>query len=380
MKTKFLRAAAAAIVIGGAGVAVTALAFPQMAQAAGARPAVGNALKEAVSLASSGHGSEALAKVHQAESVGSLTPSEQQMISQTKEYIAAKTGQGGGAAACRAKFTNDYNAGRYRDAIADSDCLRKGGGLSGTDQLVVAQAYYLSGDYAGAIRAARAAGGPEAAQLELSAAFKSGDSGTQRDLLEQLIRDGKSQYWSNLLTATENTKGLKDAQTLDIYRLRFLTGNMRTQDDYTLGAELALQVGSPQEAVNIVQKGMDAKVVSGDRATRLLNLAKANAAKDSANFPAMQKAADAAPTGDADIRLGQEYWGFGKGSDAVSAVQAGIKKGTTDPGNAQITLGQAYLAAGQKQAAINAFNKVGKDDGDWPVIARLWSLYATTSH
>ncbi len=380
MTNRYLRAAAAALLIGGATAAASVMLVPTVAEAAGVRPAVGTPLKEAISLANSGHGSEALAKVHQAESVSSLTPSEQQVISQTKEFIAAKTGQGSGSAACRTKFTNDYNAGRYRDAITDSDCLRKGGGLSGTDELVVAQAYYLSGQYAEAIRAARAVGGPQAAQLELSAAFKSGDAETQRTLLEQLVSDGKTQYWSNLLTTAENTHGLKDVQTLDIYRLRFLTGNMRTKDDYMLAAELALQVGSPQEAVNIVQKGIDAKVLGDDRSTRLITLAKSNAAKDSASFAAMQKAADSAPSGDADVKLGQEYWGFGKGADAVSTIQNGIKKGVTDKASAQVRLGQAYIGAGQKDAAANAFNKVTKADGNWYLIAHLWALYARTSH
>jgi len=377
MNTKYLRALTVALLLGGPVAAIVMV--PQTAQAATVRPAVGNPLKEAVALAASGNGSAAMAKVREAESVSGLTAGEQQAISQTKEYVAAKTGAGGGATGCKAKFANDYNAGRYRDAIDDADCLRKSGGMSGDDQLIVAQAYYLSGQYAEAIRAAREAGGSTAQELELSAAFKSGDSATMRDVLEDLVSEGKTQYWGNLLTSAENTKGLQDHQTLDIYRLRFLTGSLRSPDDYMLTAELALQLGSPQEAANVMQKGIDAKTLSGDRATRLLNLAKAQAAKDSAGFGAMQKAADAAKTGDADVKLGEEYWGFGRYSDALSTVQSGIKKGVSDKANAQIRLGQAYLGAGQKDAAERAFNSVTKDDGNAQVIAHLWSIYARTS-
>ena len=379
MKTRHLRALATALLLGGAGVAATVMIAPQAAQAATVRAAVGKPLQEAISLANSGKGSEAMAKVHEAESVSGLTAGEQQAIAQTKEYIGAKTGAGGSATGCKAKFANDYNAGRYRDAIDDADCLRKSGGMSGDDQLIVAQAYYLSGQYAEAIRAAREAGGSTAQELELSAAFKSGDSATMRDVLEDLVSEGKTQYWGNLLTSAENTKGLQDHQTLDIYRLRFLTGSLRSPDDYMLTAELALQLGSPQEAANVMQKGIDAKTLSGDRATRLLNLAKAQAAKDSAGFGAMQKAADAAKTGDADVKLGEEYWGFGRYSDALSTVQSGIKKGVSDKANAQIRLGQAYLGAGQKDAAERAFNSVTKDDGNAQVIAHLWSIYAHSS-
>jgi tetratricopeptide (TPR) repeat protein len=379
MNISHSRALAVALLLGGAAMAAATMIAPQTAEAATVRPSVGKPLQEAISLANSGHGSEAMAKVHEAESVSGLTGGEQQAIAQTKEYIGAKTGAGGSATGCRAKFANDYNGGRYRDAIADADCLRKSGGLSGQDQLIVAQAYYLSGDYAEAIRAAREAGGPTAQELELSAAFKSGDSGTMRDVLEDLVSEGKTQYWGNLLSSAENTKGLKDHQTLDIYRLRFLTGSLRNDSDYMLAAELAVQLGSPQEAANMVQKGLDAKVLSGDRAVRLLNLAKGQAAKDAAGFPAMQKAADAAKSGDADVKLGEEYWGFGRYPDAISTIQNGIKKGTSDNANAQIRLGQAYLGAGQKDAAVRAFNAVTKDDGNQQVIAHLWSIYARTS-
>jgi tetratricopeptide (TPR) repeat protein len=383
MKTSFLRSAAAALLLGSAAIgAIAIVATPMQAEAAGVRPAVGNALKEAISLASSGHGSEALSKVHQAESVSGLTPSEQQAISQTKEYIAAKTGSGSGSAACRAKFANDYNAGRYHDVVGgDADCLHKAGSFSGNDQLIIAQAYYLMGSYQECIRAARAAGGSQANELVMSCAFKSGDSATMRGVLEDLISGGKTQYWSNYLTSVENsTKGLKDHQTLDIYRLRYKTGTMRNADDYMLAAELALQVNSPQEAVDIVQKGMDAKVLTGDRVVRLLNLAKANAAKDLPNLPAMEKAADAAKTGDADVKLGEELIGFGKGQDAVTAIQSGIRKGVDDKNNAQVRLGQAYLAAGQRDAAVSAFNKVDKNDAGWSTIGHIWALYARTGH
>jgi hypothetical protein len=380
MTLKTLRALGVALLVGTAAVGAADIATIQVAEAATVRPAVGSALKAAISEASSGNGSGALAKLHEAESVPNLTPGEQQAISQTKEYIAAKTGAGGGAVGCRTKFANDYNAGRYHDAIDDADCLRKDGGLSGTDQLIVAQAYYLSGEYAEAIRAARAAGGPSANELILSSAFKSGDSATMRDVLEQLVLEGKAQYWSQLLSNAEDTKGIKDPETLDIYRLRFRTGTMRSDQDYMLTGELALQVGSPSEAAAVVQKGIDSKVLSGDRATRLLNLAKTTAAQDMAALPNAQKQADAAKTGDADIRISQDLWGSGRFADAVTAAQNGIKKGVSDPGNAKVRLGQALLGADQKDAALRAFDSVSKDDAAQSVIAHLWSLYARTSH
>ncbi|HTQ12721.1 MAG TPA: hypothetical protein VMH86_02510 [Rhizomicrobium sp.] len=376
MTTKFLRAAAAAILIGGAGIAAVAVVMaPVAAEAAGVRPAVGNPLKEAIALAGAGKGSEALAKVHEAESVPGLTAGEHQLISQTKDYIAAKTGQGGGTAACKARFANDYNAGRYRDVISDADCLQKSGNLTSQDHQVIAQAYYMLADYAACIREARAVGAQE---LMLSCAYKSGDQATMREVLEGLISTGHNQYWAQYLQSAENAHGLNDRQTLDIYRLRFLTGNMRNAGDYELAAELALQVGSAQEAVNVVQKGFDAKVLSDNRAQRLLALAKATAAKDQAGFAAAQKAADAAKNGEANVKLGEEYWGFGKYDDAISQIQEGLQKGVADKDGAMVRLGVAQMSAGKKDAAQSTFAKVSRDGGSWAFVAHLWSLYART--
>ena len=56
------------------------------------------------------------------------------------------------AAAAKAKFANDYNAGRFREVIADGDRLRKFNELDGQSQLIVGQAYYKAGDYAGCVK------------------------------------------------------------------------------------------------------------------------------------------------------------------------------------------------------------------------------------
>ena len=76
--------------------------------------------------------------------------------------------------------------------------------------------YYLLGDYASAISHLKELGDSEQVlELLLSSAYKSGDSATMRDAAEKLVLQGKTQYWANLLTGAENTKGLKDHQQLD---------------------------------------------------------------------------------------------------------------------------------------------------------------------
>jgi hypothetical protein len=149
MLSKVIRAAVAAFAIGTATIAVAGVALTVPAQAA-VRPAVGKPLTEAKSLAASGSYSAALARVSAAEAVPNLTPEERSVISAMRQYIEVKSGTG--ALGTKAKFANDYNAKRYRDVIADGELLRKNGGLDGSSMQIIAQAYYLLGDYGGCSR------------------------------------------------------------------------------------------------------------------------------------------------------------------------------------------------------------------------------------
>ena len=377
-----MRALAAAFLLGSATAGAATLVCTIAVEAA-VRPQVGNLLKEAISLANSGRINDAEAKVREAESVGGLTPGDNQAIAQVKQYVAAKNPNS--ATGAKGKFANDYSAGRYSAVVGeDADALRKAGSYDFQSQVVVAQAYYLMGRCEQAIPMLKnLSSGSHPTEQVLSvlysAAYKCGDNDAMRSALERLVQSyNKPQYWSDLLQAAEGTKGLKDHQLLDIYRLRVLTNSLKTAEDYETSAELAIEFKSSAEAQAIVQKGLDAKVLSGARDMRLLATAKAQAGADAANLPKTIAAANAAKTGDLDVTLGETYWGMGRYQDAINAIQAGLKKGVADKDNAQIRLGMAYYSAGQKASAIEAFNAVGKDETAAGVIAHLWALYAKT--
>lgn len=381
MNVRRFRAVATAFLIGTAAFAAIAVASSTVAEAASVRAAVGNPLKEAQALAAAGKYEAAMEKVRQAEGVPNKTAAESQIVNQMKEYISVKSGDTSTALGCKAKFAGDYNARRYSSVIEDSSCLRKFGALDGASMQIIAQAYYLSGNKDGCVRYIRenfGSGASEATlELQMRCAFDAGDEDTQRQVLEQLVaRTGKAEYWAQLLTASERAKGLNDHATLDLYRIKLLTGAMKGGDDYTLLAKLALSQGFAAEAQNVIEKGLASKALATDTsAPRLLAMAKGQATANAANLPKSQAAATAAKSGDALVKLGEDEWGAGKAQDAVQLIQAAIAKGVSDPDNAQIRLGMAYLAAGQRGEALKAF-AAAKTDPKWVMIGHLWSLYA----
>jgi hypothetical protein len=369
-----LRSRTAAFFLGAAIVAGTGISLTVPADAA-VRAVVGKPLQEAQSMAASGNYSGAMAKVHQAEGASGLTGEESRVISQMRAYIQAKQGGGSGA---KAKFSNDYRAGRWGSVISDADEIR--GQLDGTDMAAVATAYYKLGRNADCVRYIRSHFGNGASeivlQIQRACAFGAGDDQAQTDALQQLVaRTGKPEYWGQLLNAAEHTRGLNDHQTMDIYRIKLRTGTMTAAQDYTLLAKLAIEFGLPFESQAVVQKGVDAKLLTGDSTTRLMNMAKTQSAADQAGWAAKLAAAKAAPSGDALVKLGEDLIGQGKAKDAIDLIQQGIAKGKTDVNNAQTRLGQAYFDAGQKDQAVHAFAKV-KGTPNEELIAHLWTLYA----
>jgi hypothetical protein len=80
--------------------------------------------------------------------------------------------QSGDAAAARAKFANDYNAGKWRDAIADADMLKKAGALDAQSQLIIGQAYFKAGDFAGCVKYAKTLNSDVAHELQARCAYE----------------------------------------------------------------------------------------------------------------------------------------------------------------------------------------------------------------
>lgn len=374
MTARNLRAAVTAILLGTAAATLSPLAMAVPAQAATVSAKVGALLKEAQAMIAAKNYAGAKAKLNEAEAAKS-SPDDQTIINQFKNLIAVSSADPNTPQGAKAKFAQDYNAGRYKDVIADADYLRKQGAFDAQSQLIVGQAYYKAGDFAGCVKYAKTLSGSDTGlELQARCAYEIGDDATQHAALEQLVsRSGKAEYWKLLLKLSERARGLNDHNTLDVNRIRWMTGNIETKDEYTLLAQLALQLGNAAEAQTYIEKGIAAKVLNDDRSTRLLNLAKQQSAANAANLAKDTAAAQAAPQGDALVKVGEDMIGMGKAKEAIPLIQAGMKKPLKDANNAKMRLAQAYIAAGQKGDAAKAMADIKAPPND-ATLAHLWSL------
>jgi tetratricopeptide (TPR) repeat protein len=256
---------------------------------------------------------------------------------------------------------------------------------------VVSQAYYIKEDYKNAqsfidkyvqneIKNGQTPK-EQTLQLVLNACVKLDDAACQTTQLERLATyHPKPEYWQNLMYSVFQAPDHNDKSLLQTYRLMSEVDVLKRPDDYTEMAQLAIEQGSPGEAVSILEKGFAKKVFVEardlDRNKRLLDSAKKQADADKASLSRVDADAAASPNGVKDIGVGLAWLSYKDYAKAVTAFERGLgKPGVKDEAEARLLLGIAQLGAGKKDEAQKTFKAV-KGDPKIERIANLWSLHA----
>ena len=99
------------------------LSMAPAAQAATVSAKVGPLLKEAQSMIAAKNFAGAKAKLNEAEAAAS-TPDDHTIIAQFKAAIAVSSADPNTPGGAKAKFAQDYNAGKFKDVIADAEYLK----------------------------------------------------------------------------------------------------------------------------------------------------------------------------------------------------------------------------------------------------------------
>ena len=353
---------------------------------------------------------DAISKLKEADGNAKKTPYDQHLINEMLGFAYVRTNNYAEAAKAFEATINDgfteqseinsrikalaqinYQMKNYDKAVDYGTRAIKGGFADDEMMTLVGQSYYLKSDWKGTLKFEdglidqQTKGGKtpkdEELQLALSSCVKLNDNDCQTRELERLVTYyPKTEYWQQLLYAVRNQQGLSDRQILQVFRLMSEVDALKSPEDYTEMAQLAIEQGSPGEAQHILEKGLSKNVFTDARLQeknkRLLETAKKAAATDQAGLSKAEKDADSASTGDKDVAIGLAYLGYQQYDKSADLLNKGLTKGgvKSEP-EARLLLGIAQLKAGHKDEAVKAFHAV-KGDPNLERIANLWSLHA----
>ncbi|HET7203998.1 MAG TPA: tetratricopeptide repeat protein [Steroidobacteraceae bacterium] len=248
--------------------------------------------------------------------------------------------------------------------------------------LQLAQARYLSNDFAGAKAAAdqiiaSSPTPPEGALLlALRTSYETKDAAGTTRALQGLVRHYPQQkYWEDLLNdqlfRTKDDRGLRA-----LYRLMNDTGTLDKADDYAEMGSTLVTAGFPNEAKQVLERGMSSGVFSGDarsRAQQDLDRAKSGAAVDAKDAPTAGQQLASAKTADQMVGIGKLYFSQGDYQKAVDALQKGLAKGgLKDADDANLLLGIANARLNKPAEAKAAFDAV--KNPTLAEVASLWKL------
>ena len=382
------------------------------AQAQAMRPEVGKPLQAASDLLKAGKGKEALAKVREAEAVGSKTAAEALMVDRMKAAAAQRAGDAGTAAQALESLYGKVSgaeqgqvaeqlASTYataRDNAKAAQWVQKAqaaGNNSATLKQLQAYLQGSSGDYAAiakeaaaAVAAAEQAGkrAEEADLLRLAdAQARTNNAAGQAATLEKLLFSyPKKDYWAIYLGRLPRKAGFSSRMNLDLMRLRLATGSLDKTEDFMEMSQLALQAGYPAEGKAIVDKGFASGALGtgaeAERHKRLRDLANKQEAEGKASIAQRAAAAATAKDGNDLVQIGYAYATMGQADKGIALIEQGIAKGSLKrPDDAQLRLGLALLQSGAKNKAkaVQVLRAVKGTEGTAD-IGRLWALHANT--
>ena len=400
MEKKVIRTLAAVLLLGGVMALVTDIVSVTPADAAITREEVGGPLEEAQALANGGQWAAALEKVREADAAPNKNAEESAAInqlmayyaSQARNYNAALTaydrmiaaGQGNRTQNLRTAMRIALNARNSQRAIQYAQQL--GNAMNAADRALVAQAHYLSGNFRQVVTLLRpmadGGGRPSETTLEAlrAAYFQLNDEAGTQHALELLTLHYSSQtYWQQLIAIAQRQPGRTDKQSLELYRLREAVGTLETQEDYSEMAQIAMVAGLPGDAKKALNRAHEENLLEGERSQRLVVATNQAVGRDAATVAQLQQQAVAGNgDGNAEVRLGEIMWTYGRGEEGEAMVKRGIAEGNLDDLDAaRVTLGQILVDNDKRQEAIQVLNAVSQD-GRHASIARLWSIFART--
>jgi hypothetical protein len=280
-------------------------------------------------------------------------------------------------------------AGHYQKAVVYGQLLAALAPLSAESDLRMALDYYNLKDMAHAqefaqksIDAAKAAGtppDPNALRIVMNGQAQKNDVSGVESSLETLVLadpDNAAVSWRDLVNLAFQEKGAGEIDAIFLYRLKVLAGAMTDADDYTTLAATDEQLGYPTEATDILQKGISSGKITAGQVGEQLNKARKDSVLDQRELPEAVSGAAKSKSGEGDVKLGEDYWGYGRFADAEAAARRAIAKGgLKHPAEGPLLLAATLVAQNKYDEAIQVLGQITGTPATMKV-AHLWTLYA----
>lgn len=376
------------------------------------RQELGTPLLDAQRLIGEKNYTEAAAKIGVAEAVAAPTPYELHIIARVKGALATASGDAKMAAeqyeiAAQGPWLKQsdkiarlqglvalyYNAKNFGKAIEWIGKYYLAGGDDQSLKMVLAQCYYLNGDYTNAAKALDVelnkilAGGkvPTEIQFRLLADSRNRmkDEAGYSKTLETLVEHYPSQAnWRSLISRLWAKAQLATRLQLDVFRLQWVVAGFADETDYTEMAALALQEGSAIEASKVLEQGYAAGVLAATNKSaelqRLTDKATKMAGEDRNTLEKDVVRAKTLPDGLAMFNYGFNMVQLGQTERGVAQMEQALVKGIArNPELAKLRLVSVYATlkqfdkANQLLATLTAKPElIGMDE-----CLRYWKLF-----
>ncbi len=201
----------------------------------------------------------------------------------------------------------------------------------------------------------------------------------RKAVMEQLVAHFmKHDYLSDLLGIYEEEK-IDSRARINIRRLEFFKDYMSRESEYVDYASTALDIGSPNEALTVLNQGKKQNIVkfiaATDSNSRMLAQATQQSADDKRQIAGLDREASAGKNGEADVKVGLVYLGLGEYQKAVDAITRGLSADRVGKvkrvDDANMMLGIAYWKLGKADEAKAAFT-AAQSDPRMANAARIW--------
>ena len=179
-----------------------------------------------------------------------------------------------------------------------------------------------------------------------------------------------SSNWRDALAIYQNIAQPDETRTLDLLRLKRVTGALTASDYFNYG-DLAVRKGLSGEAKSVLEEGFAANVVkrSDPSFAQVYKLASDRTKGDRESLPAAPQASASARQ---TVVIGDAYYGYGDYAKAAEFYRAALAKADADKDLVNLHLGMALARQGDQAGAQAAFSAVSGPSGE---IAKYWLLH-----